>query len=1275
MVFDLDWSKINNEKLFQRLSNHLFSFECGYSGFVPSSPYIGKDGGWDGRWKGTYERLAGLFSIQAKWTSKNFKPALTYLQSQIAEELKNARRQKVDHLIITTNAQLRDEHVAQLERLKGRKLKTLQIWHNEKLTLKLQTHSFLCHSYFGNAQFPAFVPPPVYFSIYEEMLLKVSLIGRKPELSEYTKLLLADKPSITVLHAPGGYGKSHFLKATASLLNRRRKFQILFIRPFLRNLEDAFQDELVAGRSYLLFLDDADRCPLEMQRVIALSRTKQNIKAVLACRTAGLSLVTNELRTQRVQHHTIRELKDLDLPELKEILFLAAGKRSIDKAEQIVHALNGIPYLIVQYGRRIGRTIADEELANIYKLLGEAVAEDTGKILNGTVDSSDQGELLLHLATVVPFSKNSNSVTLFAEILQKRAALINHSLEKLLAGKVLRLVGQSLRFYPDMAGDIFLANAVDNDPSIAQRLFDQWFDHFPSQVLANLSSAASFDKTHAINSMLSRVIHGWIQSAKNDTSWKRVQKLKHLERIAHLVPFESFNLIHTYLNDTQLLNSEGSQPNLDDFGPVIERLSLQPGFQIETLHVIKRLEELALQGRFDTYKPSRMIRYLVSPLHRSVSVIKDVLNQLLAWVQIKEVPLIDAQLAAEAAKEILSAGHEYTESFQDKFTIGERILNHTPGVIALRQIAIDIFRALLRNKEYRRLALDIADDIGSSPMHRVDEQNVPLGDQIKIDRQTVLAEISAVDLNHLSCVELSAIEDLLLKWWLMNKPGTEHAVDVLGRLERSAKYKFIKRYISPDWVVDDFEHVRQEAPADDRWTWWWDSYGSPSSRRDSKDLQDLARQLSGKHKNANEIKEFLIDVESAIASFNPWPNPPILQFWVHQNPEPFLALAQPDEWNSIPPRFQGHISSAIVKYNQSYVEFKCRDILDKLPDIPGNELHDFMTMITVNRSPYEVLKETFFEIAKRGNNSSRGYFIYRLYFYFEPTKDGDAYLELICEATHDDLTKPYCDHLAFSLHALKRDWTISNRGLFENLRSKVRPLLKDLEKLDYHARELVEFVCGSDLGEYIGVIEEPIDAAKTASESRTPRRGFAVVPYDGIPSIRKAIKEQEQFNQFVGKVIEWKTHDSLGQFDVSHLLKSISDICNESQESMLALWITSKLTAASEQSFNDVLSVMQLLDFGHLDEKLYLLLLETGSKINLFNRAKSVFQWYLDSGAIENQMGEVPKIFNQKRDICKRLIEQATPGIVKSYLQERLREIDHSIIDHLDEDQEWLDQK
>ena len=987
------------------------------------------------------------------------------------------------------------------------------------------------------------------------------------------------------------------------------------------------------------------------------------------------TLVTNELRTQRARDHIIRELKVLDISELKEILFVAAGQKPIDKADQIIHALNGIPYLVVQYGRRIGRSITDVELTKIYTFLGESVAEDAGKALNGIVDASDRGELLLHLATVVPFSKNSVSINLFAEILQKRADLLNRCFEKLLAGKVLRLVGQNLRFYPDMAGDIFLANALGDDPSIAQQLFDKWFDHFPSQVLANLSSAASFEKTNAINLMLSRVIREWIHSAKVDTSWRRVEKLTHLRNIAHLAPSESLDLIYTYLEDIHSLNGGNSHPNLDDFGPVVESLSLQPGLQIKTLKLIKSLEELALQGLFDTYKPSRLIRYLVSPLHRPTSMIKDVLNQLLAWVEIESASLIDAQLASEAAKETLSAGHEYTESFQDKFTFGERILNNTPGVIGLRNIAIKIFQALLKKKGYCRVALNIADDIGSSRMHRINERDVPLAARIALDRQTVLMEISALDFNQLSSIELSETEDLLLKWWLMDKPGTEDAVTILRQLKRSTKYRVIRRYISPDWVVDDFEQVLQEAPAEDRWTWWWDTYGKQMSQPDLKKIQGLARQLSEEYKSAHQIKEFLTDVESLIAPLNPWPNPPILQFWVDVNPEPFLALTQPDQWSMIPPRFQGQISNAIVKHNQTYVQMKCRDILEKLPDVPGNELQDFMTMVTVNRSPQELLRETFFEIAKRSNNLNRGYFIFRLYYYLEPSKDGDSYLTLICEATHDELTKAYCNHLAFSLHVLKKDWNISDPGLLDRLRSKIKPLLKDLDKLDYHALEVVEFACGSDLNEYIGLIEQRINVARVGSYGAKPKRSYEVMPYDGIPCIQKAIGNQEQFNKFAGKIIEWNSSDSLGRFDMSELLKPISEIKNENQELMLESWVKSKLTIGSEQAFKDVVSLMQLLEFGQLDESSYLLLLETGSNFNLFNQAKSVFQWYLDSGAMENQMGTVPKILTQKLDKCKRLIEHASPGVVKSYLNECLKQIEQSITDHLNEDQEWLNQK
>ena len=50
----LTWDKIDNDKTFQRLINHLFALECNSPGFIPSSPYIGADGAWDGYYEGIF---------------------------------------------------------------------------------------------------------------------------------------------------------------------------------------------------------------------------------------------------------------------------------------------------------------------------------------------------------------------------------------------------------------------------------------------------------------------------------------------------------------------------------------------------------------------------------------------------------------------------------------------------------------------------------------------------------------------------------------------------------------------------------------------------------------------------------------------------------------------------------------------------------------------------------------------------------------------------------------------------------------------------------------------------------------------------------------------------------------------------------------------------------------------------------------------------------------------------------------------------------------------
>ena len=74
----LNWGKINNGKDFQRLINDLFALEINSPAFLSSSPEIGKDAGWDTRYKGSFMgRLTqSLLSLREScingWTDRKF---------------------------------------------------------------------------------------------------------------------------------------------------------------------------------------------------------------------------------------------------------------------------------------------------------------------------------------------------------------------------------------------------------------------------------------------------------------------------------------------------------------------------------------------------------------------------------------------------------------------------------------------------------------------------------------------------------------------------------------------------------------------------------------------------------------------------------------------------------------------------------------------------------------------------------------------------------------------------------------------------------------------------------------------------------------------------------------------------------------------------------------------------------------------------------------------------------------------------------------------------
>ena len=330
----LDWSKIDSYERFQKLVSHLFALECNSPGFIPSSPYIGADEGWDVYYKGYYppEKMEGVYRIQAKWTGKSFSEAVRYLKKEIRKELRSAKKRNVEHLRIATNAELKPRQVLELNSLKTDEVQSLEIWHRENLTIRIEQQPFIRHFFFGDPQHLIFVPWNIYFETLEPHLTFLSskeIPKFKDYLNRIEHFLLSEESHILIIHAPGGYGKSHLLREIASLahqINPTR--QPWLIRAGFRKMENAIQEEILVDRKYLLIFDDIARNFDDVKPLLAFLRSGSiDLKLILALRSSGVYLLRQLLRESKCSEMS-EEIKitNWSRNELIKLLRLTVGK-------------------------------------------------------------------------------------------------------------------------------------------------------------------------------------------------------------------------------------------------------------------------------------------------------------------------------------------------------------------------------------------------------------------------------------------------------------------------------------------------------------------------------------------------------------------------------------------------------------------------------------------------------------------------------------------------------------------------------------------------------------------------------------------------------------------------------------------------------------------------------------------------------------------------------------------------------------------------------------
>ncbi len=976
----LDWNKIDNDKSFQRIVNHLFALECNSPGFIPSSPYIGADGSWDGYYNDyyAYEGKDGVWSIQAKWTTKSLKDAVSSLKPRIKKELQKAKNNNVDHLRIATNAELTVDQVRELEGLNEGEVTTLKIWHREELTRRIELQPFLRGYFFGLPQHPKFVPGDIYFSESEKFLLPISAtkIPRFEDYLDKVRLFILSKTNnILIIHSPGGYGKSHLLREIAQIAHRvDSERQPWMIRAGQRKMEDAIQDEIIARRKYLLIFDDADRFSDEIEPLLALCKHESDfLKVILTSRTSGLQPIYTVIKKLRCEElGDEMNISSWSKDDLIQLLRMVTGQEKVED-EEIIATVYPNPFLIVWIGKQI-KNEPTLDLKKVKEKFVDDIDYEAGQCLKNLLNPPEIKDFIMNLTCIVPFSKED------AYILKILSALFNFKLDTIMevmdhlknAG-ILRVVGKFLRFNPDMKGDFYFAHKLEKTPDFKVKMLIQtWLPASAEKVLINLEAAARYADATPLKTILSEIVDSWIENAESTPSNARRYRLNLTEKFAHLIPEKSLNFLCAYLDsdapplDNSYLQTLGVgdiTPTTDNYGPVIAKLIKIPFIRKEVIEIIEKIEIRGIEGTYDNYKPVSLIKDSVSPLYNNPDLVLDTLNIFIKWLDKPNDSRI--RLISAALSEILAGSHYYTKSTIGALTWGEKVLRDTPEIRKIRDKTSCILKNMITHSslKIKSAGIQIAEKIGITRMGRASEEKLPLSNKIAKERKEIVDAIGQLVSPKADFQLLTAIEKLFLTWWAQEMPGADKVKEYLCKFPRSPEYITFKYFVSPNYVIEDFDSVVKQAPIKDRWRWFVDNIMHKSIHLKPQDFQTLIKPLNKKYKREDQIVRFLRNLNRKISPYKFWSHPPIVTCWVEVNPKIFSSIRRKsDLWDQIPETFKEEIDLTIANFDKEFTKKLANEVFSELPDVSIFKIDTFLRLLERGISERHVLEKWLSEL-------------------------------------------------------------------------------------------------------------------------------------------------------------------------------------------------------------------------------------------------------------------------------------------------------------------------
>ena len=1267
----LDWTKIDNERLFQQMVNDLFALEIGKPGYLPSSPYIGPDGGWDGRFEKPYLDVSGMSQVQAKWTKHNLDDAYGPLRGELEEALGKASAAGVNNLYFATNAELRvgpDDHVGKLAELNKGRVDNLFIYHREGLRSLIEKSLWLRHKYFRLAQRPLFAPFTEYFTESEpDLFTEAELVGRMKEMGEVESFLTDNKKKVFLLHAPQGEGKSRFLFEVAKSIQGQTSptWQSWFCRPSLRTVEDAVQDEIDYTKNNVLFLDNADMYEETTKKLLdVVNKTPgSKLKLVLSVRTPSKDMVQSWVSEKRIIEVSMSELEKLPEEALIDLLKKASIEKTFDHPERIVRALGHNPFFVIAYSRLMtGEATPAELKSQITNSL------ETGLNCLTVLDFTQEEArtLLTHMAAIVPFRLDYQQIVeQLSSVTHKTGEVLVRAVKKLIEVRLLRYVGSSIRFSSDLNGNVYLGTIFEgrNGTETANELFERWLPILPENIASNIASASRNCNPASGAEASSRIIHTLVHTAADTTNSQKNAVLNWIKHLTFLAPEEVSNLLFSYINEQK----NPDEISRDTYGPVIQGLLHVPGFQEYGLRLTNLLSEKQINGTYINYEPTAFVKGACSPIETgSIDICIASMHVLCTWADSQKLSDKQAELITTGIKEALSGSHEYEGFYGHTITTGRRGLVYSAKLEEYRNAALEVYKKIIYKPEIfvQVRALGIYNEIGRESYQR----EGTLWNRIVADHATVLDWI--IDLlasDTFAFPALAQAEDVLMRLWANNEVYPDlstRAEELLAAIDRSVEFQVYKLMMGREFIISDFETLRTTAPVTGRWSWLVYNH-MRRYRISDDDLSDLTGPLNEKYKTAKDILTYLAELDESIRGSR-WNYTPLIESWGKHNPAPFAETLEDSALSAqIPERFKGGYMSVGATAIEHYIDDFAQTLIAQNTIVPL-DIKRLIDLLIQNNVRPDIFIPWMKQIVPKLDEAGTRVIWDCSYFLFRDLQKQEQRLLLVMVdlALANGLTANQLDACDFLIHHIVGEQIAEGTEL-SRIKAEIISIIKDVGRLDHREEDIINCLFGDDIIELLDFVEYRLKQNQEKSSSYLDS-----IPYDGFKVITRMIKDPGDFQQLIDRLIAWNKANLISSYGIEALLKHVPD-----KETSLVQYIEEQVVTASEQGVRNAIVALYALDFGANTIDTYLKVFGASEKTGLFKEVRDVFVYDVLSGSCSVTIGEPPPALVSKRDNLIAMAVKCMPGQIKNLVQDLVKDIENSIQSNLKEAEEIMHPK